>query len=93
MTGRISAPKGARRDLRPQIRDLGIPIRNQGGRGTCSVHAITFVLEYVYTRHKNLAYRNLSEEYLNRAANLASGNTGDGDFFENIISDTSNTAS
>lgn len=63
MTRRISAPKGARRDLRPQIRDLGIPIRNQGGRGTCSVHAITFVLEYVYTRHKNLAYRNLSEEY------------------------------
>lgn len=71
-------------DLRPQIDQIGIPIRNQGSRGTCSVHAIAFVLEYVYNRFENLAYRNLSEEYLNRAANLAAKNESDGDFFHNI---------
>jgi hypothetical protein len=71
-------------DLRPSIAALDLPIRNQGSRGTCSVHAMTFLLEYVYTKHKNVPYRNLSEEYLNTAANLAANNKGDGDFFGNI---------
>jgi C1A family cysteine protease len=68
-------------DLRPRIERMGIAIRDQGLRGTCSVHAITFVLEYQLAVRRNVAFRDLSEEYLNAMANLAAGNTGDGDYF------------
>ena len=71
-------------DLRPQISSLGIAIRDQGSRGTCSVHAVAFLLEFGYAKQSNLPLRNLSEEYLNRAANIAGKNSGDGDYFSNI---------
>lgn len=71
-------------DLRPRIQKNGIRVRSQGSRGTCSVFAVTFLLEYMYATQKNLKFKDLSEEYLNYAANVASGNQGDGDFFSNL---------
>jgi hypothetical protein len=71
-------------DLRPAIRSLGLAIRNQGSRGTCSVFAMTFLLEFMYGTRLGTPVNDLSEEYLNYVANLVSGNTGDGDFFSNL---------
>jgi hypothetical protein len=68
-------------DLRPKIAQLHLNIRDQGNRGTCSVHAMTFLLEYMAATRRRHNYLDLSEEYLNAVANLASGKTDDGDFF------------
>jgi hypothetical protein len=68
-------------DLRPQIAQVGLDIRDQGNRPTCSVHAMTFLLEYMAATRRQHNYGNLSEEYLNVVANRASGKTDDGDFF------------
>ena len=69
-------------DLRPKIKTMGIGVRNQGGRGTCSVFAMTFLLEFMYA--KNAGYKNpdFSEEYLNYASNLAINQFQDGGFFD-----------
>ena len=72
------------RDLRTEIARRGIGIRNQGGRGTCSVFAMTFLLEYAYTEMLGGGYADLSEEYLNHVANVAVGKTDDGDFFSSV---------
>jgi len=69
------------RDLRTEIARRGIGIRNQGGRGTCSIHAMTFLMEYAYTEMLGGGYADLSEEYLNHVANVAVGKTDDGDYF------------
>jgi hypothetical protein len=83
--GTIRIPKNSF-DLRPRIRRLGIDIRNQGPRGTCSVFATTFCLEFCLTEMGNVGYtRDLSEEFQNHVANLASGRTDDGDFFSSIV--------
>jgi papain like protease len=71
-------------DLRPTVQTLGLAVRSQGSRGTCSVFALTFLLEYAYGTRLNTGSADLSEEYLNYVANLVSGNTADGDFFDNI---------
>lgn len=68
-------------DLRPAIERLGLRIRNQGNRPTCSVHAMTFLLEYMAATRRQHNYGDLSEEYLNTVGNRASGKTHDGDFF------------
>src|SRR5436190_23586245 len=53
-------------DLRPEIASLGISIRpNQGGRGTCSVFAMTFLLEFMYAKNYGSKNADFSEEYLN----------------------------
>ncbi len=60
-------------------------IRDQGDRNTCSVHALTFLMEFEYSKQNlGLVTSNLSEEFLNAATNLAAGNKNDGDFFFNI---------
>jgi hypothetical protein len=71
-------------DLRRAIAAMGIAIRDQGNRGTCSVFAMTFLLEYAYG--KNFGYRtpDFSEEYLNDVKNLATGDNWDGGFFTDI---------
>jgi hypothetical protein len=73
-------------DLRPSINNFKLKIRDQGNtRNTCSVHALTFLIEYEYARQNlGLVTNDLSEEYLNYVTNLATGNTNDGDFFFNI---------
>jgi uncharacterized protein with LGFP repeats len=72
-------------DLRGEINRRGIAIRNQGSRGTCSVFAMNFLLEYQYTGLFGAShYNDLSEEYLNHMTNKASNITCDGDIFSRI---------
>lgn len=71
-------------DLRPTIDQMGIALRNQGGRGTCSVFASTFLLEYMVSKERGLKNLDFSEEYLNAVANRATNTLGDGDFFSSI---------
>jgi hypothetical protein len=68
-------------DLRPQIDRLGLNVRDQGDRGTCSVFATTFLIEYA-TGQNGL---DLSEEYLNWAKNQANHTDTDGGYFTDII--------
>ena len=69
-------------DLRPKIKQFGIGIRMQGNRGTCSVFAMTFLLEYMYAKNQVYMNPDFSEEYLNYASNLAIGQYTDGGFFD-----------
>lgn len=72
-------------DLRHEIDALGIAIRpSQFDRGTCSVFAMTFLLEFMYARNYGLKSQDFSEEYLNYASNLAIGEKVDGGFFDDI---------
>jgi hypothetical protein len=71
-------------DLRPSIASMGIAIRDQGNRGTCSVFAMTFLLEYAYGKHFGYKTPDFSEEYLNDVKNLATGDDWDGGFFTDI---------
>jgi C1A family cysteine protease len=71
-------------DLRSEINRRGIAIANQSPRPTCSVHAMTFLLEWGFTELCGPGMNNLSEEYLNHMTNVASGRTDDGDFFSYI---------
>lgn len=74
-------------DLRPEIRSRGLQVREQGNRGTCTVFATTFLIEYqragMTGAHGGDA---LSEEYLNWAGNKATGEDSDGGFFTKFIS-------
>lgn len=74
-------------DLRPEITAMGLPVKAQGGRGTCSVFACTFLIEYMTCREQKLKQLDFSEEYLNAVTNLAGFNNtaGDGDFFHAIV--------
>ena len=81
-----SPPQGSlpQVDLRPAIQTLNLAIRAQAPRGTCSVFALTFLLEYIYGTRLPPTANDLSEEYLNYAANLISGVNADGDFFDKL---------
>ncbi len=50
-------------DLRPQFKELGIGIRNQGRRPSCAIHAAVGALEFLEGRRLGKA-ENLSEYYL-----------------------------
>jgi hypothetical protein len=69
-------------DLRPEINSLGIPVRSQGGRGTCSVFALGFLVDFMYAKHFGVKNADYSEEFLNFASNLAIGQKSDGGFFD-----------
>jgi hypothetical protein len=72
-------------DLRPEIAALGIAVRpNQGNRGTCSVFAMTFLLDFMYAKHYGIKNADFSEEYLNYVSNLAIGQKVDGGFFDQL---------
>lgn len=70
-------------DLRPTIEQMGLAVKNQNPRGTCSVFASTFLLEYMTCKTRGLGIStqtwpgdqkrsiDFSEEYLNSVANLA----------------------
>ncbi len=74
-------------DLRPQIKQRHISIRNQGNRGTCTVFATTFLIEYQKAGMVgSTGGPLLSEEYLNWAGNKATGENSDGGFFTKFIS-------
>jgi hypothetical protein len=72
-------------DLRPQIDSLGLAVKNQGNRGTCSVFATTFLIEYQAARAQKANGGELSEEYLNWAKNQANKTDFDGGKFSDII--------
>ncbi|MFN7920601.1 MAG: C1 family peptidase [Bryobacteraceae bacterium] len=71
-------------DLRPKIDKFALAVKDQGSRGTCSVFAMTFLLEYNYALWEDFSSRHLSEEYLNWAANAATNNNDDGDWFSRL---------
>lgn len=80
-----SAPIAPKVDLRPEIEKLGLAVRDQGTRATCSVFATTFLIEYHTARTKKLKDLELSEEYLNWAKNRANKTDVDGGKFTDII--------
>jgi len=72
-------------DLRPGIEKYGLTVQDQGDRGTCSVFATTFLIEYSAARTQRMNALALSEEYLNWAKNQASKTDVDGGKFTDII--------
>lgn len=69
-------------DLRPKIVEMGLGVRDQNPRGTCSVFASTFLLEYMVCKERGVKIQswpddqknrtiNFSEEYLNAVANMS----------------------
>ena len=70
-------------DLRPAFKKWGLPIRSQGGRGTCSVFTMTGAMEYALAS-QHQAGTVLSVEFLNWAANEARPNSRDGGFFSEL---------
>lgn len=75
---------GASVDLRPELRRLGLPIRKQGTRGTCSVFTAAGAYEFALSRAAQRGVV-LSVEFLNWAANEAVGRVDDGSFFADVV--------
>ena len=71
-------------NLRGQVERMGIGIRDQRPRNTCTIFAITFLLEYMYSSLFGEGYEDLSEEYLNHMENVANGYTDDGSMFHYV---------
>lgn len=80
---KLPADGAAAVDLRPAFREWGLPVRAQGGRGTCSVFTLTGALEYALASRQH-AGTVLSVEFLNWAANQAAGRAKDGGFFSDL---------
>jgi hypothetical protein len=73
-------------DLRPKIAAYRLHVRDQGSRGTCTVFATAFLIEYQRAGLADAPHRlDLSEEYLNWAGNKATGEDADGGFFTKEI--------
>ena len=70
-------------DLRPVFQKWGLPLRSQGGRGTCSVFALNGALEYALASRQQTGTV-LSVEFLNWASNQATTNSNDGGFFSDL---------
>ncbi len=72
-------------DLRPAFTNWGLPLRLQGGRGTCSVFTVAGALEYALASQRQQGTP-LSIEFLNWASNDATQNSADGGFFSDLWS-------
>jgi len=72
-------------DLRPVFEQWNLPLRSQGGRGTCSVFALTGAIEFALAdqRHGGTV---LSVEFLNWAAHQNRNEVGDGGYFSDLWS-------
>ncbi len=70
-------------DLRPNFQKWGLTQRLQGGRGTCSVFAMTGALEYGLASYQQTGTV-FSVEFLNWASNQATTNSADGGFFSDL---------
>jgi hypothetical protein len=70
-------------DLRPTLQHWKLDARCQGGRGTCSVFAISAVIEYAVATKQQRGTR-LSTEFLNWASNEAVGAAVDGGCFSEL---------
>lgn len=75
----VAAP--AETDLRPRFAALGLTPRSQGPRGTCSLFAMTGVLEFELAQPGV----RLSPEYLNWASHGTNGRRTDGSFFADAL--------
>jgi hypothetical protein len=75
----------ASHDLRPDLQRWGLSARQQGGRPTCSVFAVTGALEVAAARRQGHGTR-LSTEFLNWAANQVRPEVADGGFFSDLWS-------
>ncbi|MCX6223708.1 MAG: NPCBM/NEW2 domain-containing protein, partial [Bacteroidia bacterium] len=71
-------------NLKPLFDKYGMTIRDQAGRGTCSVFAIVGLMEFEFAHRQNQKV-NLSVEYLNWASNQITGETEDGSFFSDAL--------
>lgn len=67
-------------DLRAEFTVFGLSPRGQSHRPTCSVFTVTSAIEFAVARARGRGER-FSVEYLNWAANAATGRRDDGDFF------------
>jgi hypothetical protein len=70
-------------DLRPIFERWRLTPRQQGGRGTCSVFAVTGAMEYALS-DKSKPPTRLSVEFLNWASNQVIGRADDGGFFSDL---------
>ncbi len=70
-------------DLRPILKQWNLDARVQGGRGTCSVFALSAVIEYAVATKQQRGTR-LSVEFLNWASNEAVGAAVDGGAFREL---------
>lgn len=70
-------------DLVDNYEDWGLEPRHQGNRGTCSVFAVTHLLDYTLASAGMDA--EISPEFLNWAADQAAGHRQDGAFFHHIL--------
>ncbi|MCY2951834.1 MAG: DUF2961 domain-containing protein, partial [Planctomycetota bacterium] len=70
-------------DLRPVFTNWALPVRLQGGRGTCSAFTMATALEYALASQQRHATR-LSVEFLNWASNAATKTSADGGFFSDL---------
>lgn len=73
-------------DLRPEFSQRGLECRSQGSRNTCSLFAITAVANFEAYREAPGDNPRFSEEYLNWAADKATGRWRDGAMFYEAIS-------
>lgn len=76
-------------DLRTEIDNFGILIRDQGARNTSSVFAVTFLHEYLWSKYSQTHGGNpnnldFSEEYLNFVSNYVTNEWVDGGFFDEL---------
>ena len=71
-------------DLTGELGRRGVFMRNQGARGTCSIHVMVALLDYMYSGLLGKDFANLSIEYSNYFASVAAGNANDGDFFSSV---------
>ena len=79
--GKLSAQG---KTLRPLFEQYSITVKDQGSRGTCSIHAIIGLIEF--ERANVLGDKTpLSVEYLNWAANRIEGVDADGSFFHYAV--------
>ncbi len=73
-------------ELVSNIDKAGLTLESQGDRGTCTIFATKFLVEYELARQSNFtkAYR-LNPEYLNWAANAATKTSDDGSSFPAVV--------
>ncbi len=73
------------KDLRAEIGQRVGPVRDQGNRPTGTIHAMTFLAEFIFSKKGGGNNISLSEEYLNAIANSVCGNVQDGDHLMNAF--------
>jgi hypothetical protein len=75
----------ANSDLRPMFSSYLLEVKDQGVRPTCSVNAMTVLLEFERNKYFDNHPLVLSREFLNWAGNEATGIIDDGSFFSHLI--------